>query len=296
MNRKYLAALLLGLLGLAVQAQENSPTLQKIAASGTIYLGHNEASVPFSYVLPGQETPAGYSWDICGKVVQALAAKLGKPLTVVPVVATSNTRLMLVKTGMANIECGATTNTVARQKQVAFSTTFFVSEVKAMVRAGSGIGSLADLANKRVVTTSGTTADRLIKQAALQRGMVIQHLMGRSHAESMGMMARGEVDAYVADDAILAGQRAGAADPAQLVLLDESLSVEPYGLVLPAGDLPFKQLVDATLVGLMKSGEMEALYAKWFAQPIPPSGRSLNLPLSEINKASFQFPSDRPGN
>jgi len=292
---KPVVALLLGLLSLGASAQESSPTLDKIAASGTIYLGHSEASQPFSYVLPGSDRPTGYSWEICGRVVKAVEAKLGKSLSVVPVMTSGNTRLLMVKTGMADLECGATTNTAARQKQVAFSTTFFVAEVKVLVRADSGLKSLTDLADKRVVTTNGSPAERLAKQAALQRNVPMRQVLARSPAEALDMLMRGEADAYVADDTVLAGQRSAAAEPQKFALLDESLAVEPYALILPAGDPVFKKLVDDTLAGMMKSGELAELYAKWFTRPIPPLGRSLDLPLSEINRAAFQYPSDRPG-
>ena len=130
----------------------------------------------------------------------------------VPVVVSANSRIMMVKVGMADLECGATTNNVARQKQVAFSNTIYVAEVRLMVRKDSGIKRIADLANKRVVTTLGTTADRLVKQAALANNITMQYLMGRNHAESMGMIVRGEADAYVGDDAIIAGERAKCVD------------------------------------------------------------------------------------
>ena len=189
----------------------------------------------------------------------------------VPVVVSANSRIMMVKVGMADLECGATTNNVARQKQVAFSNTFYVAEVRLMVRKDSGIKRIADLANKRVVTTLGTTADRLVKQAALANNITMQYLMGRNHAESMGMIVRGEADAYVGDDAIIAGERAKASMNDQLVFLDEVLATEPYGIMLPKDDPQFKKLVDDVIGGLMQSGEFARIYDKWFINPIPPT-------------------------
>jgi len=199
-----------------------------------------------------------------------------------------------VKVGMADLECGATTNNVARQKQVAFSNTIYVANVRLMVRKDSGIKRVADLANKRVVTTLGTMADRLIKQAALANNITIQNLMGRSHTESMGMIIRGEADAYVGDDAIIAGERANSSIQEQLVFLDEVLATEPYGIMLRREDPQFKTLVDDTIVGLMRSGELERIYNKWFMNPIPPNGANLQMPMSEKLKAAIANPNDRP--
>lgn len=297
MRRICLALYLASVLGTAnAQDADLGPTLKRIASEGTIQLGYREAALPFSYVLADKQTPAGFSWELCGRVVNAVKERLGKEIKVVPVVATSTARLMMVKVGMADIECGATTNTVSRQSQAAFSNTFFVSEVKVMVRADSGIKSFADLVGKKILTTNGTSADRLVKMTAIRLSQAVLEVTGRSHEESMAMLVRGDADAYVADDAILLGKRAGAANPEDYVLLPEGLSVEPYGLALPKDDPVFKKLVDDVLVGLMKSGEFETIYNKWFMEPIPPNGVRLNLPMTPALKALVQNPNDTPAN
>ena len=275
---------------------EMGPTLSRIASSGTIFVAHREAAIPFSFVTSGDSDAAvhGYSWEICGHIIKAAEARLGRDIKVVPVVVSANSQIMMVKVGMADLECGATTNNVARQKQVAFSNTIYVANVRLMVRKDSGVKRIADLANKRVVTTLGTTADRLIKQAALANNITIQYLMGRSHAESMGMIVRGEADAYVGDDAIVAGERANLSMQDQLVFLDEVLATEPYGIMLRREDPQFKTLVDDTIVGLMRSGELERIYNKWFMSPIPPNGANLQMPMSEKLKAAIANPNDRP--
>ena len=274
------------------------PTLNGVAETGNLYLGHREAAIPFSYVMPGLESNYvfGYSWDICQRIVEAAGKRVGRPVQAVPVSVSANNRLMMVKTGMADIECGATTNNVARQKQVAFSVTFYISEVKVMVRQGAGIRSVADLANKRVVTTAGATADRLIKTAALVENVTMTYKVGRDHAESWAMLERGEADAFVADDAILAGRRSTSPTPGDFVFLPGSLAREPYGLVLRRDDPQFKQLVDDALIGLMRSGELAKIYDKWFMQPIPPVGATLDLPMSDLLKAAIANPNDKPAN
>jgi glutamate/aspartate transport system substrate-binding protein len=274
------------------------PTLNRVAGTGNLYLGHREAAIPFSYVMPGLENNYvfGYSWDICQRVVEAVGKRVGRPVQAVPVSVSANNRLMMVKTGMADIECGATTNNVARQKQVAFSVTFYVSEVRVMVRNGAGIQNVAGLAGKRVVTTAGATSDRLIKAAALTENITLTYLVGRDHGESMAMLQRGEADAFVADDAILGALRASSPAPTDFVFLPGSLAKEPYGLVLRREDPQFKQLVDETLIGLMQSGELAKIYDKWFMQPIPPVGAVLEMPMSDLLKAAIANPNDKPAN
>jgi glutamate/aspartate transport system substrate-binding protein len=274
------------------------PTLGKIAATGTLFAAHRESATPFSYVGEGAADAQvyGYSWELCQNVAGAVKERLGREVKLVPVAVSANSRIMMVKVGMADIDCGATTNNVARQKQVAFSNTFYVAQVRLMVRKDSGIKRVADLANKRVVTTLGTTADRLIKQAALANNITMQYLMGRNHSESMAMIIRGEADAYVGDDAIIAAERAGAGMNDQMVFLDEVLATEPYGIMLRRDDPQFKKLVDEVLVGLMQSGELARIYDKWFMNPIPPKGINLQMPMSDKLKAAIASPNDRPAN
>jgi glutamate/aspartate transport system substrate-binding protein len=273
------------------------PTLSRIAETGEIYLAHREAAVPFSFVLADRLTPAGYTWDICQHVAKAVEQKLGKSIRIVPVVASAYGRMMQVKVGMADVECGSTTNTVGRQRQVAFSNTIFASEIRTLVRADSGIKTIEDLNGKRIVTTAATNAERMVRQFTIQRGMAVKQISERTNFSSFARLERGEADAFVNDDAILLGQRASSKTPENFVLMESTgMSVEPYGLVLRNDDPVFKAMVDQVLVQLMQSGEIEQIYNKWFTQPIPPNNQTLGLPLSDLNKAVFANPNDRPAN
>lgn len=281
----------------AVTQEALGQTLSKISQSGVIYLAHRESSVPFSYVIPESNTPVGYSWEICQHVVKAVEKKLGKEIQVVPVNASSFGRMMQVKVNMSDLECGSTTNTVGRQNMVNFSTTIFVSEVRILVRANSGIKTAEDLRHKRIVTTSGTNSDRLVKQFSLQRNVDVVIEAEVSNSDSMQRLESGDADAFVNDDAVLLGLRASAKNPEDYVLLDGvSLSVQPYGLVMRNDDPIFKQLVDDTVIALMRSGEILKIYEKWFNQPIPPNNKSMAFPISDLNKATFEYPNDRPTN
>ena len=274
------------------------PTLSKVARSGTLFAAHRESAVPFSFLGDKAEegTVYGYSWEICQHVAKAVNERLGREVRVVPVTVSANSRIMMVKVGMADLECGATTNSVARLKQAAFSNTIYVAGVRVMVRKDSGVKRIADLADKRVVTTLGTTADRLVKLAALANNITIKFVIGSNQPESMAMLVRGEADAFVGDDAIIAAARALSPAGDQYVFLDEVLLTEPYGIMLPLDDPQFKKLVDDVIVGLMQSGELGRLYDKWFTKPIPPNGINLQMPMSDLLKAAIANPNDRPVN
>jgi glutamate/aspartate transport system substrate-binding protein len=274
-------------------AQELTGTLKKIKDTNTIVVGHRESSIPFSYYDDKQQV-VGYAMDLCGKVVDAVKKQLNLPnLQVKLNPVTSQTRIPLMTNGTIDMECGSTTNSIERQKQVAFGVAYYVTEIRMVTKANSGIKSLADLNGKAVVTTTGTTSDRLIREHEKGQHIDVKNIYGKDHAESFLMVETDRAAAFVMDDILLAGLVANAKNPKDYVIVGETLRVEPYGVMMRKDDAPFKKLVDDTLTGLMKSGEAEKLYNKWFLSPIPPRGVNLNLPMSPKLREAFQNPTDK---
>ncbi|MBV8656760.1 MAG: transporter substrate-binding domain-containing protein [Burkholderiales bacterium] len=276
----------------AVHAEELTGTLKKINDSGIITIGHRESSIPFSYIDEHQK-PVGYAMDLCMKVVDSVKKRLNKPSLITKMVpVTSQTRIPLMVNGTIDMECGSTTNSKERQKQVAFSNSYYVTSVRMVVKANSGIKSLADLNGKAVVTTTGTTSDRLIKQNEAAKNLDIKNLYGKDHAESFLMVETGRAAAFVMDDILLASLIADSKNPKDYAIVGPVLSVEPYGIMVRKDDPQFKQIADDTLAALFKSGEGNKLYNKWFMSPIPPKSVNINLPMSDKLKDAFAHPND----
>lgn len=268
-------------------------TLQKIKDTGTITIGHRESSIPFSY-LDGNQKPVGYSMDLCNKIVDAVKKELKMPALVTKLTpVTSQTRIPLMTNGTIDLECGSTTNSLERQKQVAFGVTTFVSPVRMVVKADSGIKTLDDLNGKAVATTTGTTSDRYIKQNEKGHNIDVKNVYGKDHAESFLMVETGRASAFVMDEVLLAGFVANAKNPKDFAIVGPALSTEPYGIMLRKDDPQFKALVDKTLSGLMKSGEINKIYAKWFTSAIPPKNVNLNLPMNAQLQEAIKHPSDK---
>ncbi len=207
---------------------------------------------------------------------------------------TSQNRIPLVQNGTVDIECGSTTNNTARQKDVAFAYTTYVEEVRIAVKANSGINSIAQLNGKKVATTTGTTSVQTLRKNERAGGIDFKEVFGKDHADSFLLLESGRADAFVMDGSILAGNIANAKNPADFKIVGEVLSVEPIAIMMRKDDPAFKKLVDDTLAGLMKSGEIEKIYDKWFMQPIPPNNVTLNMPASESTKAAWASPNDKP--
>lgn len=271
---------------------DQSLTLKKIGATGVISIGYREGSVPFSY-LDGDHQPVGYSMDICNKVVSAIRQRLQlKSLTVRLTPMTPATRIPLVANGTIDLECGVTTNTRERQKSVAFSVTTFVTESRLVSKRALPIMRIDDMRRKTVVTTIGTTSMRYLNDLNQSRRLGMEILAGRDDTDSFLMVASGRAQAYAMDDVLLYSFIANAPHPEDYVISQETLSVEPYGIMLNKDDPVFKRAVDEAIVTLFQSGEISGIYQKWFQQPIPGQGINLKLPMSEALKKVVQRPTD----
>jgi glutamate/aspartate transport system substrate-binding protein len=274
-------------------AQNLSPALQKIKDSGTITIGHREASVPFSYLDDGQK-PIGFSLDLCNLVVAKIKATLGKPdLKVSYQAVNSSNRIPLVKNGTVDIECGSTANTIARQQEVAYSVIFYAPQFKWISLKSSGLKTTDDLKGKTVAVTQGTNTAQFVAKLNTEKGLGMKILQGKDHAESFLLVETGRASAFMEDDILLAGLKATAGSPDKFAFLTDAFPSDPYGVMMAKGDGDFKRLVDEALTEAMKSGLYDKLYTKWFESPIPPKNINLNFPQSDKLKELIKAPSDK---
>ncbi len=271
----------------------DSGTLDKIKKSGTIVLGYRDSSIPFSYIADNPNQPVGYAHDLQLKVVEAVKKKLNMPdLKVRYNLVTSQNRIPLVSNGTVDLECGSTTNNKERQQQVAFSTGFFEVGSRLLTAKDSGVKDFADLKGKKLVTTAGTTSERYIRQHEKELGLG-EVISAKDHAESFLMLQNGRAAAFMMDDILLAGEKSKAQDPNKWEIVGTAPIHEIYGCMMRKGDTGFKQVVDDAIKATYSSGEINAMYKKWFQMPIPPKNINLNFPMSDQLKALISNPHDR---
>jgi len=298
MNKKIslllLTAIGTALAGVSVQAAELTGTLKKIKDTGTIALAHRESSVPFSYYDDKQQV-IGYSHELAMKVVEAVKKELKAPnlkVTLNPV--TPATRIPLVSNGTVDLECGSTTNNYERQKQVAFSNTIFLVGTRLLVKNSSGVKDFPDLKGKTVVTTQGTTSERLLNKINTDQKLGMKIVSAKDHGDSFLMVESDRAAAFMMDDVLLFGEIAKSKKPGDYAVVGKPQSFEAYGCMLRKDDPQFKKLVDDTLSSVMVSGEINKIYNKWFLSPIPPRNVNMNFPLSPDLGALFKNPNDKP--
>jgi glutamate/aspartate transport system substrate-binding protein len=292
MKRAFTLLAGLAALAVALPAASQEGTLKKIKDTGSITIGHRDASVPLSYYDDKQQ-PIGYAMDLCHRIVDAVKRELKMDkLDVKYQLVTSANRIPLMANGTVDIECGSTTNNLERQKQVAFTITHFVTANRFVSKKSAKISKLADLKGKTVVSTAGTTNIKQITEINGKQNLGMNIISANGHPEAFQMVETGRAVAFVMDDILLYGLVAQSRNPKDYVISSEALSVEPYGIMLRRDDPAFKKVVDAAMVNTYKSGAINGIYQKWFLKPIPPRNITLNVPMSAQLKKVVSNPTD----
>jgi glutamate/aspartate transport system substrate-binding protein len=286
-------ALLAGIsaaLAVALPAAAQEGTLKKIKDSGSITIGHRDASIPFSYYDDKQQV-VGYAVDLCQRIVDAVKTNLKmQKLDVKYQLVTSANRIPLMANGTIDLECGSTTNNLDRQKQVGFTITHFVTANRWIAKKSAKLKALPNLKGKTVVSTAGTTNIKQITELNGQQNLGMNILSANGHPEAFQMVETGRAAAFVMDDILLYSLAAQSRNPKDYEISPVALSVEPYGIMLRKDDTAFKKVVDAAMTNLYKSGEINKIYDKWFLKPVPPKGINLNVPMSDQFKKVVKNP------
>jgi glutamate/aspartate transport system substrate-binding protein len=292
----YIAAILWVHAGLALAQSTDKPappaapidTLKRIHDSGTILVGVREASVPFSF-LDANKQPQGYSVDLCIKIADAIKSQLKMPrLDTAFVPVTAANRISLLLEGKIDLECGSTTNTRDRQKQVAFAYTTFVAGIKMLARKSSNINSMEDLRGKTIVVTKGTTSEKMMAIRNDEQSLKLNILVANDHNESFHLVDEGKAVAFPMDDVLLYGLISKAKNGDDFAVVGKYLSVEPYGIMMRKDEPQLERIVDKALADLFASGEIRVLYSKWFAT------KELTVPMNQFLKEAFVAPNTYP--
>lgn len=277
----------------AAQTEAVDARLQRIKETRVFVAGYREQSVPFSYLNDGK--PTGYGVEITERVLAALRQKLNDPSIKIRWNAvTLSTRIPLVKTNTIDINCATDTHTRARGEDINFSTTFYITRTVIATPKSLNIKLFRELQGKRLAVPAGTTVEAKLRDTMATNNWNITVIPARNTNAALQLMLQGKADAFGNAESLVAGEMFRLPDFDKYELVTAGNYQEAFACMLPKGDANLKKLVDDVLIGMMQSGEMEALFNKWFNQPIPPFGKSLNLPLNDATRALFKAPNDTP--
>ncbi|MGL4574082.1 MAG: amino acid ABC transporter substrate-binding protein [Burkholderiaceae bacterium] len=275
----------------ATPATAPASTIDRISSTNTIRVGHREAAIPFSFIDPATKKPIGYAIDLCMRVIDSVKKELKLPrLKIEYVQLAAAERLPALLDGRVDLECGNTTNTKARREQVAFTVPHFLTGAKMLTKTATGIDTMTELEGKQVAVAKGTTAEGLIAAYNAAARSPIQLLLVKDNAEAFAAVKDNKASAWMTDDILLFSYRANSDKPADWTLNPRLLSVEPLAIAMRK-DPPWQKLVDTAMSHLIIDGEINAIYNKWFMQPTPPKSVTLNVPMSQVLRASFLAPS-----
>lgn len=266
-------------------AAELYGTLKKIKDTGTIVVGHREASIPFAYMGP-EGKPIGYSMDLCYRIVDKIKADLNIPnlkIELKPV--TSQTRIPLLANKTIDIECGSTTNNLTRSQQIDYLAITFITGTKMAVKKNSNIKEIEDLNGKAIALSLGTTNEKAVKRVAQEKGLKIKYHMVKDHPQGWLALETGRVDAYATDDVLLYGLISKSKNPADYKVVGRFLSYDPYGIMVRRDDSAMRLLGNTVLADLMRSGEMRKIYDKWFN----PGPTNIKMPISDTLSKAYEI-------
>lgn len=247
-------------------AQEVDAIVKKLRDSKIFTIGHRETSIPHSYIDNNQKV-VGYSIELCLKIAEAMKQELNLPdLTVKYVPVNIQNRMALVANGTVDIECGSTVNTLGRQKQVDFTLVTFIAADRVMAKKDFGIKEIEDLAGKVAIVPQASTSEKVLNEVIAAKKLDIKVNLIRDHADALLSVETGRADAYVTDDIILYGLATKARQPGSLTVVGRALSYAPYGFMIPKNNPTALTVANRTLARLFRSGELQAIYTKWFDQ------------------------------
>ncbi|MEO8344554.1 MAG: amino acid ABC transporter substrate-binding protein [Betaproteobacteria bacterium] len=263
-----------GMLGVAGLGQAASPTLDRIKATGTVTFAYRDGAAPFSFKARSGR-PQGYSVELCERVATAIGKSLAVPALKIewrPVDAAN--RLESVASGQADVECGTTTITLSRMERVDFSVPIFVDGGSVLVREKDHLARLVELKGRKIAVITGTTTLPALQRALKVVDVSAEFVPVKNSAEGVALLRSGKADAFASDRVVLAGIKLAQSGD-ELEIMNNDFSFEPYALVVRRDDPDFRLAVNRALVGMYKSGDIDAVYVKWLA-PLGRPGSLLN--------------------
>jgi glutamate/aspartate transport system substrate-binding protein len=253
------------------ESMADTGALDRIKAAKTITIAYDPNAYPISY-KDGDGRPRGYSVDLCSRIVTGVKQALAlDALEIAWVEGNTPRRVAAVANGEADIECGTTTVTLGRQRQVDFANVVFIESGGIMTKADAGVRTLEDLGGKRLGVIPETTTERRLRPILERRLINIELVPIRDARDGRERLVAGELDAVAGDRLVLIGQVAEAGDPRDFSILDPEFSVEPYAFAVPRNDADFRLVVNTVLAQLYRTKEVDRIFERWFGDDSEPT-------------------------
>jgi len=262
-------------------------TLNKIKETGTILVGYREWAPPFSYI-DNKLKPTGFGWEICGAVIDEVKKVTNRNIIIETRAVAPQYKLLMIQNGTIDIECATTNYTPERATQVGFANNYFYTGTRFLVKSNSSVLSINNLKGKKVASTIGSTNYQLLRNLNSTDNIGFELIGVKDHIDGVLLVESDKVDAFGMDDVLLYALKSTTRNPSELKIVGDPLAIEPYAIIFRKDDPEFKNLVNWVLAKLVRTGEFNRIYKKWFESPIPPNGINLNLPMSKELKENLK--------
>jgi len=276
------AVLILGIAGLSAA----ETTLEKIKRTGVFTIGARSASPPFGYINKQNEW-VGFSIDLARLINAGLEKKLGQSIKFELKESTPATRIPLLTSMAVDLISGTMTITRARKESVDFSLIFFGTGAQFLVKKGSPIKGVQNIAGKRIACQQGSTNERALREQYPQAKANL--VIFPDQAAAYTALTQGKVDAYTNDGIQLWGLKYKSPKPDDWNVVGEWYTYELYGMVMRPNEADFRLVVDSALMDAIEGGEYFKIYDNWFGPksdvpyPLSPEARTL-LKLQVVPK------------
>jgi ABC-type amino acid transport substrate-binding protein len=235
-------------------------TMEKINRTGVLTIGTRTGLPGFAFVNKSNEW-IGFSIDLAEQAIAPeISKKVGRTIKVEKKESTPATRISLLTSNTVDLIVETMTDTRSRRESVDFSVTYFVTGAQFLVKTGSPIKGVEDIAGKRIAALQSSTSGRIIREK--YPNAQLQAFPDQPAA--FLALARGEMDAYTSDGTYLAGLIGKAPNPGDWMIAGDFYTYEPYGMAMRKNESDFRNLVNNGLMEAIESGKYFELYEKWF--------------------------------
>jgi polar amino acid transport system substrate-binding protein len=262
-----------------------SPIGERIKKSGTIRLGYRTDARPFAY-KDEAGNPAGFSVDLCNKVVEGIKTEFSLvSLKVEWVPLSLADRLTMVEQGKVDLLCGAETITLTKRETIDFSIPIFPSGIGALLRKDAPPRLAEVLSNKpqsspvwranagQLLTAQtfsvvkGTTTMPWLASKMSMFKLTAKVETVDDYGAGVQQVIDGKANVLFGDRAILLDAATRSASAGDLMVLDRFFTYESLALAMARGDERYVLAVDRALARLYAAPDFRTMYKKWFGEP-----------------------------
>ena len=245
--------------------------MSKIQKRGRLIAGVSADTLLLGARNPISGKIEGFDIDMLHAISQAI---FGDPNKIELRVITAAERLPVLQDGSVDIVARNMTINCDRWKDIAFSSEYYRSGQKVLVRlgektAGGGpVTGMQDLKGKKVCAPNGSTS-----MEKLRTFKGLEPVGADAHTGCLVLFQQGSVDAITGDDTVLAGL--AAQDPYAEVVDAPAFTAEPYGLGVNKANVDFVRFINGVLEEMQSGGQWTRNYNTWLAEalgkaPAPP--------------------------